>query len=238
MALLSPQEPPEVNPRHVLPKAARKQDLLTECNELKTPPAEFKSLFCSRCRNASCVNAEGAENLWARRIRTQEDRLLINPARANPEEEKWRPWAQQPFQSLEGNAVEVWGTRAPAGFQGKGGQVHLAPPEKSHLPSDGYEEARALLRPEKGPDDPTLSSPSPGPLPAPEVRGAEGPVPESPRNPGPGPDLYNTPFPTEGVMVDSTRSPTTPRTPTDPWSIPRKPDGVVVGKGARVKMGG
>ena len=42
-------------------------------------PEQFKQMFCDVCMNAGCKNSRGFGTKWNQRIRTQEDRLLINP---------------------------------------------------------------------------------------------------------------------------------------------------------------
>jgi hypothetical protein len=58
-------------------------DLWDNCYEgehrrLKSPE-DFRAEFCGACMNAGCRNSRSSESKWSRRIRTQEDRLLVNP---------------------------------------------------------------------------------------------------------------------------------------------------------------
>lgn len=47
-------------------------------------PEQFRQMFCDVCMNVGCQNSRGFGTKWNHRIRTQEDRLLVNPQFAPP----------------------------------------------------------------------------------------------------------------------------------------------------------
>jgi len=59
-----------------------KKDFFDECYSdahKEMPEPQFKATFCEACRNVSCSRSKINRSLWADRISSQEDRLLINP---------------------------------------------------------------------------------------------------------------------------------------------------------------
>ena len=68
-----------------------KKDLLQDCMRSVAAPTQGQSLdarsfqetFCLRCRNPECTNAGWSKDIFAKRVASQEDRLL-NPTRVDP----------------------------------------------------------------------------------------------------------------------------------------------------------
>lgn len=50
---------------------------------------ELRSLYCFRCKNSTCPEAQAQETDWESRIRTQEDRLLTNPNIEDGSSSRW-----------------------------------------------------------------------------------------------------------------------------------------------------
>lgn len=216
----------------------RKLDLLAECNDQHLPPRQFEETFCRRCRNPQCVNAQWADSAWEKRISTQVERLLINPERGDPTEERWREIVSQPFlEPPPGYVPDVWGPGA--------ARVHLSPPAVDWASAASVDEARARLKSERnGGSTPTEPIPVEGPAPPPEEASPPPPRAPSTEAVGPRPRHFNTPFPEGGVMVEpggevstAPPSPATPGQGVDVWT-PRPRPSNVVSRGARIKMGG
>lgn len=56
-----------------------KPDLLTSCNDQGMRVDEFRQTFCKHCRQPECSAAGWARDLFADRVSTQVERLLIRP---------------------------------------------------------------------------------------------------------------------------------------------------------------
>jgi hypothetical protein len=118
-------------------------DLWDNCYEgehrrLKSPE-DFRAEFCGACMNAGCRNSRSSESKWSRRIRTQEDRLLVNPrfADENAAQRLWivdfedtlrqalalevstqkGDWSVPTDAEIGRAAAEMVGMVAPTGFQ-------------------------------------------------------------------------------------------------------------------------
>lgn len=209
-----------------------KRDLFDGCNDQRVPPAEFKEMFCKRCRNQECVNAGWATATFDERVRTQVDRLLINPHQARPEDTRFNSIRAMNFVEV---AAAIALARRADPWAGPG--VHLAEPDPETAKSQVVEEAVSKLAEARGrkppaptaiaveEEKPELLSPPPAPAPPPP------PVkpPVSPR--------VNTDFPEEGMMIGGGPTPTpgVAAPPTDPWAP--KPKQNVVARGAKIKMG-
>lgn len=216
-------------------------DLLGECNSEHLPPAEFKNLFCQRCRNQSCGNAGWSGSVWTERMSTQVDRLLNNPIIADGADPKFTNVRALRF--LEIAPPLVINSRDPWEGPGKG-VVHLAEPDQqvaTALAVDAAVKAltgREVRAPEPAPSLPVapppvvvVTPPTPLPIVVPPPRAAPASPPVR---------TINTEWAEEGVMIDG--SPVeaqrpVPQVAVDPWA-PAAPPAKVVSAGARIKMGG
>lgn len=215
-----------------------KPDLLNECNDQKIPPREFKETFCKRCRNQNCANAGWASSSFDERVRTQVDRLLINPLQARPEDTRFDPLRAMHF--VEVSAAVSLARRADP-WAGSG--VHLSEPDPETAKSLVVEEAVSRLAEARGkkPPAPTIiaveteTSPAPDPVPAREPEPPPAPRPPL-ANPRP-PATINTEFPNEGVMIGGGPPPAnqSPVRDEDAWAP--KPKQTVVPRGAKIRMG-
>lgn len=206
-------------------------DLLGECNSEHLPPAEFKSLFCQRCRNQSCGNAGWSGSVWTDRMSTQVDRLLNHPLIADAADPKFTNVRALRF--LEIAPPVVLNTRDPWEGPGKG-VVHLAEPDQQVATAQAVDAAvRALTGRE-------VHTPEPPSAPPPVVPAVPPPVVARPVPLGPPVRAINTEWADEGVMVDGSpvEAPKpAPQVAVDPWA-PVAPPAKVVTAGARIKMGG
>lgn len=217
-----------------------KPDLLNECNDQKVPPRDFKETFCKRCRNQNCVNAGWSSSTFDERVRTQVDRLLVNPLQARPEDTRFDPIRAMHFVEV---AAAISIARRADPWAGPG--VHLAEPDPDTVRSQVVEDAVSRLAEVRGRRAPTSVSveveepPVPVEPPAPvEVAPA---VPPPPAHPKPvmvaPPAMINTAFPDEGMMIGGDQPPRIPpaQPEADPWAP--KPKMNVVQRGAKIRMG-
>ena len=88
------------------------KDLYVECNDMGLSEKEFKQTFCDRCKNRECFRADWAFSSWDKRIRTQEDRMLVNPNIVKKEESsRWEGISD--LETLEyTGVVEFWGSES------------------------------------------------------------------------------------------------------------------------------
>lgn len=211
-------------------------DLLGECNSERLPPAEFKSLFCQRCRNQSCGNAGWSGSVWTERMSTQVDRLLNHPLIADEADPKFTNVRALRF--LEIAPPTVINTRDPWEGPGKG-VVHLAEPDPQVATAHAVDAAvhaltgrEVRVSPQTQPPVVVVAPPAPLPTAAPQHRA----------NPPVAPvRAINTEWAEEGVMIDGSPVVEAPRpvpqVAVDPWA-PVAPPAKVVTAGARIKMGG
>jgi hypothetical protein len=215
-----------------------KRDLFDGCNDQKIPPAEFKGIFCQRCRNQECVNAGWASATFDERVRTQVDRLLINPRLARPEDTRFDPIRAMNFVEV---AAALSLARRADPWAGPG--VHLAEPDPETAKAQVVEEAVSRLAEARGRKPPVPTSVSvevEEPVVKQELPTVEAPPPPvAPKAPVKAPVMpaVNTDFPEEGVMLGggTVPSPGASRAPEDPWAP--KPKVNVVARGAKIKMG-
>lgn len=80
------------------------QDLWDSCYSSEhrkvIPPEEFKKTFCDQCMNTTCQNSKGSGTSWAKRILTQEDKLLRNPVFAELNDPRFKRFSELDFQSV------------------------------------------------------------------------------------------------------------------------------------------
>jgi hypothetical protein len=223
----------------------RQLDLLQDCNEHRTPPKEFMSIFCQRCRNGNCVNAGWAESTWEDRIATQVSRLLTNPNFGDPRDPQFKDVVNLDFRHLaEPLKVDSW--EVP--------QAHLVLPERQTSRSEDVERAIQALSEARGgkPAAPAVEVTTAAEA-VPVQQAPQPPVPVRP-DPRPNPRHYtadtppvsspqrdaNTAFPAEGLMLDGSPPdlPGPGGSTGDPWAPPaptNQPRKVPVG--ARIRMG-
>lgn len=211
-----------------------KPDLLDECNDQKIPPRDFKETFCKRCRNQNCVNAGWASASFDERVRTQVDRLLVNPLQARPEDTRFDPIRAMHFVEV---AAAISLARRADPWAGPG--VHLAEPDPETAKSQVVEEAVSRLAEARGkkPAPTVIAVEEEKPLPP---MPPAAPIPAKPVAVAPVAAI-NTEFPEEGVMIGG--GPVTPpkmgvsqmRPEADPWAP--KPKENIVQRGAKIRMG-
>ncbi len=197
-----------------------KNNLLDECNDQKVPPKDFLDIFCKRCRNPDCTNAGWAVSTFEDRVRTQVDRLLVNPVRARPEDTRFDPLRAMHFLEI---SAEVARVRQQDPWAGPG--VHLAEPDVSETTNQAVEEAVARLASVKVPGEPQTEPPE-------ETRTAVAPV-ESQKETR---SAINTEFPDAGVMIGGAPIPdrVQPKLIVDPWAP--SPKVTVVPRGTKIRM--
>jgi len=191
-----------------------KSNLLDDCNDQRVPPKEFTETFCKRCRNHDCTNAGWSRSSFEERVRTQVDRLLVNPHQARPEDTRFDLFRAMHFVEIP---ADVAMSRLADPWAGP--QVHLAIPPTSVATNQVVEEAVSKLAESHG-----RKPPEPQPQPAQE------PVPAEP------PTAINTEFPDGGVMIGGGPIPPSSELKADPWAP--KPKDNVVPRGTKIRMGG
>lgn len=216
-----------------------KPDLLNECNDQKVPPRDFKETFCKRCRNQNCVNAGWASSTFDERVRTQVDRLLVNPLQARPEDSRFDSIRAMHFVEV---AAAISIARRTDPWAGPG--VHLANPDPETLKSQVVEEAVSRLAEARGRKPPVAISveeespeepPATLPQAPPERREGSVPAVTAPKLQSVASSI-NTDFPEEGVMIGGGLVPPSPaRQEVDPWAP--KPKENIVPRGTKIRMG-
>ena len=87
------------------------QDLWDSCYSSEhrkvMPPEEFKKTFCDQCMNTTCQNSKGSGTSWAKRILTQEDKLLRNPVFAEPNDPRFERFSEVDFQSVLQEVISI-----------------------------------------------------------------------------------------------------------------------------------
>ena len=87
------------------------QDLWDSCysdEHRKTmPPEEFQKTFCNQCMNTKCQNSKGSGTSWAKRILTQEERLLRNPVFSDPRDPQFKRISEMDFQNVLREVISV-----------------------------------------------------------------------------------------------------------------------------------
>lgn len=217
-----------------------KRDFITECNTDRLPFKEFMAAWCQKCRNSACRNAGWGTSKWISRMATQEDRLLNNPFFADSEDPSFDYVREVDFPDLLKQAVRLeiasrnndWEIPAEEEVDKKveDQKLHSAPElDKTAISSTEHgveEDGISQVPPDSSDDLPENSSEIP-PLPS-----DSSPVP--PRFMG------NTPFPSEGMMVDGSvpvdSTPVEAAQPEDPWAP--KTDERKVKVGATITLGG
>ena len=232
----------------------QKQDFLIECNSERLPAQEFMSVWCRRCRNSACRNANWGLSKWIARMNTQEDRLLKNPNFADEGDPQYQHIREVDFPDLLKQAIRLeiaskkndWNIPSQEDVK-----VHLASLEPVDVTIDTLEsvdDATKALAKAKGKPEPDL------PLINKNDKGEEEGVPNSsldppnipsvfPQNPpltppsSPAPKtpsrfLINTHFPPDGVMLENNEVSSIEE---DPWAPRKKEKKVEVG--AKIKIG-
>jgi hypothetical protein len=203
------------------------ENFFKTCNNMNVPEKDFRNIFCNRCKNPRCAFSEGGDSPWANRILTQEDRLLNNPKFAHKDDPQFNNIRAQKFLSILHEAIELNSQERAADWTLK------------------WEEAQPQMFVPPAQESEPLVEEQPAPIPEPvvEVQKPVVPIPVELKEEIPvvKKSFLNTPFPSEGVMLDG--SPVTPQEPKsqtpppDPWDVPKKPTNVVA-VGAKVVMGG
>ena len=227
-----------------------RRDWLRDCNEQNVPVAEFTQIFCVRCRNNECTRAGYAGSMFAERVSTQVDRLLLNPLFADlsmpqyaqinamdfPDAvrhalrieiaNKRKDW-EMPSEDLDPEAAmkELLGTQAPP------------PPEAPTAKAQRKFGIEIWEEPEPESDEDQSATTAVAPAPAPSPILTDTPPIKNP------PMLIrqaNTAFPVGGMMADGsqpvgmTQKPSVPLV--DEWAVPTKTENVVP-VGAKIRLG-
>lgn len=213
-----------------------KPDLLNECNDQHLPPRDFKETFCKRCRNQECANAGWSSSSFEERVRTQVDRLLVNPVQARADDPRFDHVRAMHFVEV---AAAISLARRADPWSGPG--VHLADPDPETIKSQIVEDAVSKLAEARGRKLPVIAiqqeeeaplEPTEQRVTSPEPRVRErAPEPRAPVTPV---MQVNTDFPEEGMMIGG-GPPSKPAPETDPWAP--KPKQTVVPRGAKIRMG-
>ncbi len=231
------------------------------------PPQEFSQVFCQRCRNAECDLAGWNGDLFTKRIRSQERRLL-DPAPADSRLPKYAQIVDTDFKDMFDHAMrlEIADRRGDWNIPEitvSDGRQETASRETTHAVDTAIRNlAQAQGQPEPNLPDPTLSdafaSQAETMLNQLEESHEEEPISDLPpigfprdqsRPPLPQPFEKKAPFQvpgrsntdeqTGGLMVGGgPRPPPKKRAePVDPWAPPKKPAALKVEPGARIRMG-
>lgn len=207
-------------------------DFLTQCMaDLKTTEQDaFKATFCDRCRNTECQHAKWAGDKFAKRISSQEERLL-NPknqiAQAGTRYEEIKDFVDSTRQAIR---LEIVNRRGDWAVPGEMAQLDPMPanfrtsaPEPPEPPApvpEGKPEAPEEPPPEEATPEPELD---------------ERPLPVLP------PTRNTPPPPPQGLVVGEGPVPVTKQAPPPPkedWT-PKPSDNIrKVLPGAKIKMGG
>lgn len=87
------------------------QDLWDSCysqeHRKSIPPEEFRKTFCDQCMNTKCQNSKGSGTSWAKRILTQEERLLRNPQFSDPRDPQYRKISEMDFQNVLREVISI-----------------------------------------------------------------------------------------------------------------------------------
>ena len=70
-------------------------------------PEEFRKTFCEQCMNTGCQNSRGSGTAWAKRVLTQEERLLRNPRFSEPGDPRLRRISEMDFENLLQEALSI-----------------------------------------------------------------------------------------------------------------------------------
>lgn len=234
------------------------QDFLSECNVENLPAHQFMAVWCQKCRNSACRNANWGLSRWIARMNTQEDRLLNNPNFAHADDPQYQHIREIDFPDLLNQAIrlEIAGKNndweVPSQEDVK---VHLAsinPINMTNGTMESVDDATKALARAKGNPEPNLPSI------VEKVTGDEGGVPTEPSletsqppqdtsqlpqytpplTPDPGTParfLTNTPCPPDGIMLGGATVPP-PSEVEDPWAPPSIKD-KKVNVGATIKLG-
>lgn len=162
---------------------------------------------------------------------TQEDRLLIHPKFADPEDPGLKPIRNMDFPMLLKEAIRLelggdpWDT---PDLTSDAPGTYLAPPPVEITPANSLDASLKSLS--------AVQTQVPVASPSPKESSHRDVLVEKDRIVGT--HDGNTPFPSEGVLIGG--GPTHPSIPQeeDPWAIKPKLGGTVVKVGAVVKMGG
>jgi len=210
------------------------KDLLQECmpEHRDLNPKSFQELFCAFCRNRNCSLARWGWDKFSKRVTTQAERLL-NPTRIDP--------ALYPklanFKDMLETAIQIEladrkGDWVVPEISIRDGVLETA----TAATTSAVDAAAQVLAQSRGqelslvvPQQEKVISEEPRPLPPPQKVQQGHSVPKE----------KNTPFPTEGLMLDGTTAPaSTAQQPivVDAWAVaPVK--GQVVKPGARIQLG-
>ena len=162
------------------------QDLWDSCyssDHRKTlSPEEFRKTFCDQCMNTRCQNSKGSGTSWAKRILTQEDRLLKNPLFSDPRDPQYQKIKAMDFESVlrEVIAVDIaeargdWSIPTPHDIGREAAAILGVAPPTSWRPAPPSEEDEEPTPPEKLVDEVSHTDleGKPAPKKEPEVEGS------------------------------------------------------------------
>lgn len=199
-------------------------NLLQDCmasTGVRSSPQEFMEVFCKRCRNADCDNAQWATDRFSRRVSTQVDRLF-NPLQVDPSLPKYAQVAQADFKDMlhEAMRLEIADRRGDWTLPDDVPSPNItAPVSKKPSTEEVVEEAvqAHVTAPQK----------------------VSEPAPQHPKQRVTPPKMANTVVPAEGIMLDGSPPPSQApkKVVEDPWAAP-PPGPRKVKPGATIRLGG
>lgn len=233
------------------------KDYSKECLESLPVEADLGLLeqgYCVTCLNALCARSMGKDLLWLARMHRQEEALRHPGSAVDPTLPEYAPIHMQGFESLSAQDKKIW----PSVDVDSQVLVKKAPPEKKVASADQLETSRNSLRKE--------ASSQEEPLVEEEVAGGEvvreniksveeRAEPSQKKAVDSQTGVWNTPFPSEGVVLPGGPPSTQHTTPLsesstpqivqeDPWEIPalkggqKKKKVFRISDGKQVKKGG
>ena len=181
-------------------------------------------VWCQRCLSADCSRSQiGRESRFENRVSTWEERLFLDVPRMPEHDPLYKVLSGQGFHTIDaGRVPDVRGT------------------PNWEDPSEVTREAPARFTPSESGPAPAVQPPAPQADPTPVLGEPPTDVVTPKATTGGGAKgQINTPRQT-GVMINRPLTAPAPVPAVDPWSVPATPSpaGVVVPKGARIKMGG
>lgn len=81
-------------------------DFLEGCNDRGMKISEFTEIFCNRCRNPECTRAGWAQDRFAARVSSQEERLF-RPTQVDPRLPKYAQIVAKDFQDMLHKAMTL-----------------------------------------------------------------------------------------------------------------------------------
>lgn len=219
-----------------------KQDFIVECNTERLPFKEFMLVWCQKCRNSACRNAGWGTSKWVARMATQEDRLLDNPIFADPEDPNFTYVREVDFPDLLKQAIRLeiatrnndWEIPSQDSVEQ---QVEKNNNQGLHFEKETGKPSIVSREQEEEEDGIPTAHPDSSDNPTQQQTATNLPLPSDLSLAKPRRFMSNTPFPSEGVMLDGgSPPPEEDSSPSeDPWAP--KPSERKVNVGATIDLG-